>query len=58
MAERGRPIKHASDRKTAAMKIPLTEEEKGKIMEAAQFGNAKPVTWAREVLLRAAKRKK
>jgi len=58
MTERGRPPKHASERKTASMKIPLTADEKGEIMDAARFGNAKPVTWAREVLLRAAKRKK
>jgi len=58
MTERGRPPKQASECKTASMKIPLTEEEKGAIMGAAQSDNAKPVTWAREVLLRAAKRRK
>ncbi len=57
MAERGRPPKQASERKTASMKIPLTEEEKGVIEHAANVNDAKPVTWAREVLLRAAKRK-
>jgi len=57
MAERGRPPKQASERKTANMKIPLTEEEKWAITAAAESDKAKPVTWAREVLLRAAKRK-
>lgn len=39
------------------MKIPLTEEEKESIEIAAKAQDAKPVTWAREVLLRAAKRR-
>jgi hypothetical protein len=39
------------------MKIPLTEAEKQQIVEAAESDDAKPVTWAREVLLRAAKRR-
>ena len=58
MAERGRPPKEADERKTENIKIPLTEDERGKIMAAARFDDAKPVTWAREVLLRAAKRRK
>jgi hypothetical protein len=58
MTERGRPPKQAEDRKTANIKIPLTDEEKGEIVVAAQCDNTKPVTWAREVLLRAAKRRK
>ena len=58
MAERGRPPKQVSERKTASMKIPLTEEEKGMIEHAANGDGAKPVTWAREVLLRAANRRK
>jgi hypothetical protein len=39
------------------MKIPLTEEEKQEIMRAARANDAKPVTWARETLLKAAKRR-
>jgi hypothetical protein len=56
MAERGRPQKQPSERKTASMKIPLTEQEKEAITQAALSGDAKPVTWARDILLRAAKR--
>jgi hypothetical protein len=40
------------------MKIPLTDDEKGAIEQAAKSRAAKPVTWAREVLLKAASRKK
>ena len=57
MNERGRPPKAPADRKTANMKIPLTESEKEAIELAAKSRDAKPVTWAREVLLRAAKRR-
>jgi hypothetical protein len=38
------------------MKLPLTDDEKALIENAARGRGAKPVTWAREVLLRAAKR--
>jgi len=57
MGERGRPPKPADERKTASMKIPLTEGEKERIEQAATARGDKPVTWARDVLLRAAKRK-
>lgn len=53
---RGRPPKKARDRRTASMKLPLTDDEKSQIEQAAQTKGAKPVTWAREALLRAAKR--
>jgi len=39
------------------MKIPLNESERQVIEDAAQADEAKPVTWARETLLRAAKRR-
>lgn len=54
---RGRPPKPDDERKTANMKIPLAEGEKEAIERAAESDGAKPVTWAREVLLRAAKRR-
>ena len=54
---RGRPPKKAAERRTDSMKIPLTAAEKAEIERAAQAGDDKPVTWAREVLLRAAKRR-
>jgi hypothetical protein len=53
---RGRPPKPPEDRKTANMKIPLAESEKELIEAAAHSRDAKPVTWARDVLLKAAKR--
>ena len=40
------------------MKIPLADEEKGLIESAAGADGKKPVTWARDVLLRAASRRK
>jgi hypothetical protein len=52
-----RPKKPPEERKTASMKIPLADDEKGLIQAAARATSEKPVTWAREVLLRAAKRK-
>lgn len=55
--KRGRPPKKPSERKTAAMLIPMTDEEKALIERAAEGDDAKPVTWARETLLRAAKRR-
>ncbi len=54
---RGRPPKAPDERRTDSMKIPLTAEEKESIERAAQAGDNKPVTWAREALLRAAKRR-
>lgn len=53
----GRPPKLPEDRRTESMKIPLTEAEKAEIQAAAQAGEVKPVTWARDILLRASRRK-
>ena len=53
----GRPPKKPSERKTAGILIPMTEAERAQIHAAAQADDAKPITWAREVLLRAAKRR-
>lgn len=53
-----RPPKRPEDRRTSSMKIPLTDAEKQTIEQAARTDDAKPVTWSRETLLRAAKRKK
>jgi hypothetical protein len=38
------------------MKIPLADDEKDLIERAAHARGDKPVTWARNVLLKAAKR--
>ena len=56
MNERGRPPKAPKDRKSTSIRIPLTEAEKEALERAAKSRNAKPITWAREALLRAAKR--
>ena len=52
--ERGRPPKPDADRKSAELRIRLTEEERETLDNAA---GEKTSTWARDVLLRAAKRK-
>ena len=54
---RGRPPKSPEDRKTAGMLIPLTAAERDSIRSAAKSDDAKPITWARDVLMRAAKRR-
>ena len=48
-----RPPKEPEDRRTEALNIPLTKAEKELIKSAAE----KHVTWARETLVKAAKRK-
>lgn len=52
----GRPPKPIEERRTDSMKLPLTEAEKSEIQAAAELVDVKPVTWARETLLKAAKR--
>lgn len=54
---RGRPPKRPSDRRTDSMKIPLTAAEKKFIEAAAHADDARPVTWVRETLMRAARRR-
>jgi hypothetical protein len=54
----GRPPKAPKDRRDADIKIPLTDAEKQAIWDAAVEHEAKPITWCRETLLRAAKRTK
>ena len=54
--QRGRPPKEPEDRRVESMKLPLTADEKALIQSAAASDEAKPVTWARDVLLRAAKK--
>lgn len=52
-----RPPKDPKDRRTEAMLLPMTAAEKQAIQAAAESTDEKPVTWARETLLRAAKRR-
>lgn len=53
-----RPKKAPKDRRTDSMRIPMTAEERKAIQDAAVAAGAKPVTWVRDVALRAAKRSK
>ena len=52
--ERGRPPKADDERKSAELRIRMTQEER-ELLDAAAGG--KTSTWARDVLIRAAKRK-
>ena len=53
----GRPPKAPEDRRTNGLRIPLTDAEREAIENAAQADGEKPITWAREAILRAAKRR-
>jgi hypothetical protein len=53
----GRPPKAAKDRRDEEIKITLTPAEKKAIFQAALAVDARPITWCREMLLRAAGRK-
>jgi hypothetical protein len=50
-------MKKPSERKTSTMLIPMTDAEKQQIVSAAEGDGEKPIAWAREMLLRAAKRR-
>jgi hypothetical protein len=52
--ERGRPPKPDEDRRSAELRIRLTDEEREKLDD---FAGGKTSTWARELLLKAATRK-
>ena len=52
--ERGRPPKADDERKDNVLRIRMTQEERDLLDQAA---DGKTSTWARESLLRAAKRK-
>jgi hypothetical protein len=54
-AQMGRPPKPPEERKTAELRIRLTEAQRAQLDTAAGQDTS---TWAREVLLRASKRKK
>jgi hypothetical protein len=52
-----RPKKAPKDRKTLSIRVPMTAEERRIIEAGAEADGMKPVTWLREVALRAAKRR-
>ena len=53
--KRGRPPKPEDERRSVGILIKLTEDERDLLHRAA--GDEKTLTWARDVLLRAAKRR-
>jgi hypothetical protein len=52
-----RPHKDPSDRKSVDVRIPLTEEQKKLVTEAADSEQADVAAWARPILLHAAQNK-
>ena len=54
MTKMGRPEKEPDERKTSFLRIRMTQEERELLDQVA---GGKTSTWAREVLLRAARRK-
>jgi hypothetical protein len=49
-----RPQKDPSERKTADIRIPLTEEQKQRVLDAAATGEQDVATWLRPIVLMAA----
>jgi hypothetical protein len=58
MAERGRPKKPKAELRDQQFHIMLTKSEHGAIVEAAKSETAGTSTWARNVLMKAAKGKR
>ena len=54
----GRPPKRPEDRRTEMFTIPLTSAEFEEVKAAATSAKQKWAAWARELILRAARRKK
>ena len=54
---RGRPPKEPEDKRTEMVSVPMTETEKAAVDAAAEASGVKLAAWARDVMLRAAKRK-
>jgi hypothetical protein len=52
--QRGRPPKAKTDRKDVDLRIPVTAEQKARIMEAVSLDGGDMASWARPILLRAA----
>ena len=53
----GRPPKPPDERKSSELRIRLTEADRETLDEAAGARGAETSTWARDVLLKAAKRR-
>jgi hypothetical protein len=52
-----RPPKDPSERKTVDVRIPLTEEQKKLVTDAASEDQADVAAWARPIILRAAEKR-
>jgi uncharacterized protein (DUF1778 family) len=52
-----RPPKKKSERKTVILRVPVTEDQKKLIMDAVNLEKTDMATWARPVLLEAARRR-
>jgi hypothetical protein len=52
-----RPHKKESERKTVILRVPVTEDQKKLIMDAVTLEKTDMATWARPVLLEAARRR-
>jgi hypothetical protein len=57
-AKMGRPPKDPEDRRTKMVSVPLTEAEREEVDAAADAAGVKIAAWARDVLLRAARKKR
>lgn len=53
----GRPPKDPADKQRNLMRIPLTDAEKAAIWDHAESVGQPPTTWAREVLLKATRKR-
>jgi hypothetical protein len=51
---RGRPRKEQGERKDLDLRIPVTPDQKARVMEAVTLEGADMAAWARPILLRAA----
>lgn len=57
-AKMGRPPKEPEERRTKMVSVPLTEAEREEIDTAVEARGVKLAAWARDVLLRAARRQR
>jgi hypothetical protein len=57
-AKRGRPPKDPEDKRDETIRVPLTKAEKDAIDAAAGSDGKKPTTWAHDVLVRTARKKR
>jgi len=55
-AQRGRPLKNAADKHSAVLFLKLTPQQRRGLEAGAEAAGQPLTVWARDVLLRAAKR--